>query len=41
MSLARKLARPATRADLEVLPDTVRGEIIDDDLYAFPRPRAP
>lgn len=41
MSLARKLDRPATRADLEALPDTMCGEIIDGDLYAFPRPRAP
>ncbi|KYF76296.1 hypothetical protein BE17_09240 [Sorangium cellulosum] len=41
MSLARKLDHPATRADLEALPDTMRGEIIDGELYAFPRPRAP
>jgi len=40
-SLARKLGRPATLADLEALPDAVRGEIIDGALYAFPRPRAP
>lgn len=41
MSLARKLGRPATRADLEALPRTMRGEIIDGELFAFPRPRAP
>lgn len=40
MGLARKLDRPAVLADLEALPDTVRGEIIDGQLYAFPRPRA-
>jgi len=40
MGLARKLERPATIADLRALPATVRGEIIDGDLYAFPRPRA-
>ncbi|WP_438020673.1 hypothetical protein WMF18_17055 [Sorangium sp. So ce315] len=38
MSLAGKLDRPATKAALEALPDTMRGEIIDGDLYAFPRP---
>lgn len=31
--------RPATRADLEALPDNVVGEIIDGVLYTFPRPR--
>lgn len=41
ISLARKLGRPATLADLEALPPTVRGEIIDGDLYVFSRPRAP
>lgn len=40
MGLARKLDRPATLADLEALPSTMRGEIIDGELYAFPRPRA-
>lgn len=41
MSFAKKLDRPATLADLEDLPPTWRGEIIDGELYAFPRPRAP
>lgn len=41
MGLARKLGREATLADLEALPPSVRGEIIDGQLYAFPRPRAP
>ncbi len=40
MTLATKLGRPAVRADLEALPATMRGEIIDGELYAFPRPRA-
>jgi hypothetical protein len=35
-----KARRPATRADLEALPPTWRGEIIDGELYAFPRPAA-
>jgi Uma2 family endonuclease len=39
--LAQKIIRPATLADLEQLPPTWRGEIIDGTLYAFPRPRAP
>jgi Uma2 family endonuclease len=39
MSLARKLDHPATLADLEALPPTWRGEIIDGALCAFPRPR--
>lgn len=30
--------QPATREDLEKLPPTWRGEIIDGTLYAFPRP---
>jgi Uma2 family endonuclease len=38
-SLARKLGRPATRADLEALPPGVKGEIIDGELYVQPRPR--
>jgi Uma2 family endonuclease len=38
-SLARKLGRPATRADLEALPEGVKGEIIDGELYVQPRPR--
>jgi len=32
--------RPATLADLEALPATWRGEIIDGELYAHPRPDA-
>jgi Uma2 family endonuclease len=39
MSLAKKLTQPATLADLEALPPSWRGEIIDGTLYAFPRPR--
>jgi Uma2 family endonuclease len=39
MSLARKLDRPATLADLEALPSSQRGEIIEGTLYALPRPR--
>lgn len=31
--------RPATREDLEALPDDVVGEIIDGTLYTSPRPR--
>jgi Uma2 family endonuclease len=41
MSVARKLDRPATLADLDDLPPTWRGEIIDGVLHAFPRPSAP
>lgn len=33
-------SRPATRADLEALPENVVGEIIDGVLYTSPRPRA-
>ena len=33
------LDRPATRADLDRLPRTWRGEILNGTLYAFPRPR--
>jgi Uma2 family endonuclease len=40
VSNARKLDRPATRADLEALPRGVTGEIIDGVLYTAPRPRA-
>jgi len=40
MALAEKLVPHATRADLEALPPTWRGEIIEGTLYAFPRPRA-
>jgi len=39
-SLARKLGRPATYADLQSLPEGVKGEIIDGELYVQPRPRA-
>lgn len=39
MSFAPKLVHCATLADLEQLPPTWRGEIIDGTLYAFPRPR--
>jgi Uma2 family endonuclease len=39
MNLAPKLVHAATMADLEALPRTWRGEIIDGTLYAFPRPR--
>ena len=39
MSGAQRFERPATRASLEALPPTWRGEIIDGTLYAFPRPR--
>lgn len=41
MNLAPKQLRPATRADLDALPPTWRGEILDGGLYAFPRPGAP
>ncbi len=40
MSIAPKLVPSATMADLEALPRTWRGEIIDGTLYAFPRPRS-
>lgn len=39
MTVAKKLGRPAIRADLDALPTTWRGEILDGTLYAFPRPR--
>jgi Uma2 family endonuclease len=38
VSLAKKPIQPATLDDLDKLPPTWRGEIIDDTLYAFPRP---
>jgi Uma2 family endonuclease len=41
MNLAPRQLRPATREDLDGLPSTWRGEILDDELYAFPRPAAP
>lgn len=40
MSLARKLGRGATLADLEALPGSMKGEILDGELYVQPRPRA-
>jgi Uma2 family endonuclease len=40
-SLTRDLGRPATYADLEALPEGVKGEIIDGELFVQPRPRAP
>lgn len=39
MSLAKKLIRPGTLADLDQLPPTWRAEILDGTLYAFPPPR--
>ena len=39
-SFARPLGRPATYADLQALPEGVKGEIIDGELYVQPRPRA-
>ena len=38
-SASRPAAPPATLADLEALPETVRGEIIDGVLYTQARPR--
>ncbi|HEX8826150.1 MAG TPA: Uma2 family endonuclease [Archangium sp.] len=38
-STARAPRSPATLADLEALPETVVGEIIDGTLYTHPRPR--
>lgn len=40
MNVAPKQKRPATRADLDDLPPTWRGEVLDGELYAFPRPGA-
>jgi Uma2 family endonuclease len=37
---AEKLGRPAVYADLLSLPEGVRGEIIDGELFVQPRPRA-
>lgn len=37
---AEKLGRPAVYADLRSLPEGVRGEIIDGELFVQPRPRA-
>lgn len=39
MAEPRPEKRPATYADLLALPDGVRGEIIDGELYTSPRPR--
>jgi len=36
---SKRSGRPATRADLDGLPDTVVAEIIDGTLYTAPRPR--
>lgn len=41
MNLAPRQFRPATRDDLDALPPTWRGEVIDGELYAFPRPAGP
>ena len=41
MSSVAKTVKNATMADLEALPPTWRGEILDGVLYAFPRPAAP
>jgi Uma2 family endonuclease len=38
--MSAPVRKPATLADLEALPPTWRGEIIDGDLHAFPRPAA-
>jgi hypothetical protein len=40
-SLASTTPRPATMADIEALPESVVGEIIDGVLYTHPRPRPP
>ena len=40
MTLAQKLGRPATLADLDALPPSVKGEILDGELYVMPRPRS-
>lgn len=39
VSRPRPLGRPATYADLQALPEGVRGEIIDGELFVQPRPR--
>ena len=39
MTTPASAPRPATRADLEALPEHLVGEIIDGVLYTFPRPR--
>ena len=40
MSKAAAISAPATRADLERLPEHIVGEIIEGVLYSAPRPRA-
>jgi Uma2 family endonuclease len=37
----KKDGRPATYAELEALPPNLVGEIVDDQLYASPRPASP
>ena len=39
MSAAEKIVHAATMADLEALPESVKGELIDGVLYAMTRPR--
>lgn len=39
-AVANPTPSPATLADLDMLPPTVKGEIIDGVLYAHPRPRS-
>lgn len=39
VAIRKRLERPATRADLGALPASVKGEIIDGELYVQPRPR--
>jgi hypothetical protein len=40
MKHAARVIPGAVRADLDALPRTWRGEILEGTLYAFPRPRA-
>lgn len=40
MGAAARAINPATMADLEALPDNVKGELIGGVLYTQPRPRA-
>lgn len=39
MSSTVSVVKPASRADLEALPENVVGEVIEGVLYSFPRPR--
>jgi len=39
MTRSDRQSRPATYADIEALPDNVVGEILDGELYVWPRPR--